>query len=312
MEFFLVCAIFAIACTFAIRGAARGVGNAYRKRMKAWRKKNKNASNLGLRMAMLGQALAMIRFGPRAMWTEGREQFKVGWDIGLDWAKKHGYHPDDRLDLDEDDLLLDEDDLLDEDEEDDERHDRRRNDPDDDRPELAKDDTPFYTSDGYRDDPGFNDPMEQTAPKPAPRPTPRRRNLQLVKPEPVSIRNAQGGPPMAVDVSTPEQLLIALKQIRDNAAADRDDADTAVKRDEDELKNVDAIIARVTDLKFDPKHIAIVQSLRDPCAAALAAANARKSAADAKYIAADKAVTMAQKHMQLQAAGAAGPLYQGD
>ena len=304
MEFLLVCAIFAIACTYAIAGAVNGVKKAYRKRMKAWRKKNKDATDFGLRMAMLGQMLAMLRFGPRAMVSEAKEQFKVGWDRGTEWAKKHGYHPDDRLDLDDDDLDdddLDDDDLDDDDEEDGVGRHRRRD-------ELERDDTPFPKSEGYTDDPGFND-----RPRPRPRPAPTRKpNLQLVKSDPTPNQpTRRGGPPVAVDVSTPEQLLAALREIRDNARADRDDAGTAVTRDEEELKNVDAIIARVTALKFDPKHIAIVQSLRDPCAAALAAANDRKAAADAKYAAAENAVAMAQKHMQLQAAGAAGELYQG-
>ena len=190
--------------------------------------------------------------------------------------------------------------------------------------------------------PGTDEPASPTEPKPAPQdpqadpaPTPpegQPPHLHLVTdhngkaptgPTPEAPPNASApvsltkGPNMAIrtatggEVTTPEMLFTEVKTIRDEAVADREDAAGDSRRATEDLARIDRMVAclRSGKVALPKDDIAVIIGLKDPAARRRAATAARLAAADARLAQATAALKVAAKHVQFQAAGAAGTFY---
>ncbi len=112
--------------------------------------------------------------------------------------------------------------------------------------------------------------------------------------------------------STADQLHRQLTDMTGRAYADCYDAEAAHIRAHEDLENINAIIAQITGLNFDPRHIAIVQALVDPSRAPAKAPLDALTAAEHRHTTAKGAMDMSAHHLQMQAQGAAGVFYGAD
>lgn len=110
---------------------------------------------------------------------------------------------------------------------------------------------------------------------------------------------------------TPETLLDDLRQISRRAAADEIAADADRLRALDEARTIDHIVQACTNHRFTVDHIAIVSALVAPSSAMVNACTDYRDAANTRRVAADDATRIADVHIQMQTAGAAGAFYQG-
>lgn len=277
----LILAVVVIGLLWAARGAGRGVKKAYSKRLKAWRKRHKNAPRIMQHAAAWGQAFAMVRHGPPALLEGWKEGWREGKAVGEEWVERHW--PDSKSAV------------------------SRK------KPNQAKQGEQPKTSD--RKIPKQQPEESQTRPKLSvvkPKTLAEESTGSSVQVEKIRYPQPTGGQvDMSGEVSNPETLLAALQEKLQRAVTERDDAVAATARAEGEKAATEQILAAMKAHAFKQDHVAMVAPLVDAEAAAVEACKARQAAADASAATAQKSEEMATQHIQMQAQGAAGTFYNG-
>lgn len=112
-----------------------------------------------------------------------------------------------------------------------------------------------------------------------------------------------------IEVVSPETLHAAMQAKVQNAAAELEDARADANRAQAAVAETERTVASLTSLKLKAEDVAYVKALVEPDQQWLAAAQSRIAAADQRLAAAKAALTMASRHVELQAQGAAGDFY---
>ncbi len=111
------------------------------------------------------------------------------------------------------------------------------------------------------------------------------------------------------EVNSPEQLVAELQSLSAEATADLEDARGDAARADQDAARIEKMTQSVTHFKLPGEDISLVQGLLEPAMARKAAAEARAAAAEKRAGQAESALTMAQRHVELQGQGAAGDFY---
>lgn len=266
--------ILIIALMFGVRGAYRGARSFLGNQMSEWEASHPDAGGLHHRAAMLGHLLSLLRHGGPAIKAGFLTGFRNGWARGKTWAAK--YKPsilDDPADPDSPDNAPE---PTDPDAHDDER--------DTDAPPLRPDGRPDL--------------------RPVPSPVTQPADIPPTVSPPTPPNNPPGGN------MTPEQIKAAAERMREQAAAELQDATAAKSRAQQAIRAIENLAASAAQVPYPPQDVAILKAAMEPAQMCVRAANTRIQAAEAMAARANQIAAVAAKHANM-VGQAAGATYQG-
>ncbi len=266
--------IFLYALFHGVRGAGRGVANAYNRKVDAWDAQHSDKPWAVRRGALLGYLFSMFKDGGPALLAGWRE----GWAYGKAKGEERWQASQPGPDAAQQEI-----------------------DPNEEKepgaiPTGGKPDLRLVKSPTTGDG-----PAPQTTQPPPGGSTPQ------PPPPPGGGANPNRGD--IVEIVDAHTLLAAMQEKVRVAAIELEDSQAALARAEAEIPITQHHLAAMASSKFTAEDRAIVQALQDPEATLVAAAKGKVAAAAAMLAIAQRAVEMAAKHVQFQDAGAAGAAY---